>query len=86
MLVVLKVVHKVWCRRKFYNSEKTTKIFSKQFFIIRKIVREVPQKFCIAQPFSPCGNTAATKLLACVTDGIPSAHAEFRNHWLKITW
>ncbi len=32
-------------------------------------VREALQKFCIAQPFSTCGNTVALKLRAYVTEG-----------------
>ncbi len=40
-------------------------------------VRGVFQKFCIAQPFSTCGDTAALKLHAHVTEGIPSAYAKF---------
>ncbi len=52
----------------------------------RRILRGVLQKFCIAQPFSACGNTVLPKLHAHVTKGTPGAHAKFRSNRLRITW
>ncbi len=61
-----------------------SQIFENKLFECNARTQGALQKFCVAQPFSACGNNVAPKMQAHVTEGSPSAHAKFRSNQLKI--
>ncbi len=76
-----------FCSQLFQSFSKIFWKFCQNYMnIIIPKIRGVLQKFYIAQLFSTCGNTVASKLCVhVVTEAIPSTHMKFCSIRLKVT-
>ncbi len=65
--------------------QKRDLVAKQNHLLIILLIRGVLQKFCIAQPFSICGDFVVLKLHAYVTEGIASTHMKQQLMTRKIT-